>query len=248
MRSQLSTALLAATFALVRAIQVTSPTKDQVADAAQDLTVQWVRAGGDPQHAHLELVNMAGGHTPFNKDFGEVDLTKGSFSISLKDVPSDTAYQVNIKSVEPMNSGILAQSAQFTVKNGGGSAALSGPGSDSGSSSSSSSSSSPAGAATPAPGTGSGSDSTAPGTGGAAGAGGAAGGSGATPPSGGSGAGAAGGSAGSVPTPTPVFPGNNNGTRPGAPSSTPTAGASLGKAVQAGNLLAFLAGVAAVIA
>jgi len=116
------TALLAA---LAQAIEITSPakassptSKPQPVDFASGYTVQWTTVASDPPSAHLFLVNMAGGHSPFSMDLGEVDLSKGSYFIpasALSKIPTDEGYQFNLQSVTKQNTGILAQSGQFVV-------------------------------------------------------------------------------------------------------------------------------------
>ncbi|KAJ4287062.1 hypothetical protein N0V88_007829 [Collariella sp. IMI 366227] len=115
MRSFIAPALLALA-ASVAAIKITSPSKNDVVDPSAGVTVKWTTVSSDPKKAHLMLVNMASGHTPFNKDLGEVDLSKGSITITEKNVPADEAYQFNFQSVDENNTGILAQSEQFEIK------------------------------------------------------------------------------------------------------------------------------------
>ncbi|KAH6612233.1 Ser-Thr-rich glycosyl-phosphatidyl-inositol-anchored membrane family-domain-containing protein [Chaetomium sp. MPI-SDFR-AT-0129] len=98
------------------AIQITSPTKNSVVDPSKGITIQWSTVNTDPSSAHLLLVNQVGGHTPFTKDLGEVDLSAGHITVSVADVPADSGYQFNFVSVEEQNTGILAQSPQFRVK------------------------------------------------------------------------------------------------------------------------------------
>ncbi|EAA33536.1 anchored cell wall protein 3 [Neurospora crassa OR74A] len=113
-----TTTLLQALFASsALAIQITNPKKNDVVDPSSGVEVKWSTVSTDPKSAHLVLVNMASGHTPYTKDLGAVDLTKGSVIISEKDVPNDSDFQFNFQSVDPLNQGILAQSEQFEVKN-----------------------------------------------------------------------------------------------------------------------------------
>ncbi|KAK3505447.1 hypothetical protein B0T13DRAFT_39219 [Neurospora crassa] len=113
-----TTTLLQALFASsALAIQITHPRKNDVIDPSSGVEVTWSTVSTDPKSAHLVLVNMASGHTPYTKDLGTVDLTKGSVIISEKDVPNDSDFQFNFQSVDPLNQGILAQSEQFEVKN-----------------------------------------------------------------------------------------------------------------------------------
>ncbi|KAK3334103.1 hypothetical protein B0T19DRAFT_146214 [Cercophora scortea] len=103
--------------ACVSAIQVNTPTKNQVVDlSAPGFKVTWSTVSSDPTKAHLFLVNQAGGHTPYSKDLGEVDLSSGSVTVIEANVPADTGYQFNLQSVDPLNTGILAQSQQFEIK------------------------------------------------------------------------------------------------------------------------------------
>ncbi|KAL2126700.1 hypothetical protein VTI74DRAFT_383 [Chaetomium olivicolor] len=118
MRSFLASALLALA-AHVAAIKITSPSKNDVVDPSAGVTVKWSTVSTDPAKAHLVLVNMAAGHTPYTKDLGEIDLSKGSIVITEKNVPADSGYQFNFQSVDPQNTGILAQSEQFEVKASG---------------------------------------------------------------------------------------------------------------------------------
>lgn len=113
----LLTTVLAATS--VTAIQIVSPSKGDKVSAASGIEVKWTTVSTDPATAHLFLVNMAGGHTPYSKDLGEVDLSTGSTVITEKDVPADNTWQVNFQSIEDHNTGILAQSEQFTIRAAG---------------------------------------------------------------------------------------------------------------------------------
>ncbi|KAK3374646.1 hypothetical protein B0H63DRAFT_254922 [Podospora didyma] len=100
----------------VSALKVTSPTKTDVVDLSGGVKVTWESVSSDPKTAHLFLVNQAGGHAQYSKDLGEIDISSGSQTVTVKDVPNDTAYQFNIQSVTQLNTGILAQSEQFEVK------------------------------------------------------------------------------------------------------------------------------------
>ncbi|KAK4171254.1 hypothetical protein QBC36DRAFT_350477 [Triangularia setosa] len=101
---------------MAAAIQITSPSKNDVVDLAAGVQVKWSTVNTDPSTAHLFLVNMASGHTPYSKDLGEVDLSTGSLLVSEKDVPEDGAFQFNFQSLKQNNMGILAQSEQFENK------------------------------------------------------------------------------------------------------------------------------------
>lgn len=116
MRSSFTTVLLAAAIAHVQAIKITSPSKNDELDVSKGVTVEWSTVSTDPTTAHLVLVNAASGHTPYTKDLGEVKLSTGSITVTVKDVPADEGYQFNFESVDKLNTGILAQSEQFEVE------------------------------------------------------------------------------------------------------------------------------------
>jgi cobalamin biosynthesis Mg chelatase CobN len=157
--SILSAAALLA--ACAHAIQITAPTKDQVVDLSEGFQVSWSTVSSDPTSAHLFLVNMASGHTPYSKDLGEVDLTKGGIKVTQTGVPADTGYQFNVQSVSTQNTGILAQSEQFEVKESSKPSDASDSSSNSSSSASASASTATETTATAASSSGSGSGSAA---------------------------------------------------------------------------------------
>lgn len=103
--------------ASANAISILTPTKDEIVDLNDySFTVTWETVSTDPTSAHLFLVNMAGGHTPYSKDLGVIDLTKGSYTVSKMTVDPDTDYQFNLESETTNNQmGILAQSEQFQI-------------------------------------------------------------------------------------------------------------------------------------
>jgi hypothetical protein len=117
MRAQF--AVLLAFAAPLFAISITSPSKNDVVDLEAGVTVEWSTVSSDPTKAHLFLVNMAAGNTPFSKDLGEVDLSAGSKTVTVSDVPDGEGYQFNFQSVTAQNTGILAQSEQFEVEASG---------------------------------------------------------------------------------------------------------------------------------
>jgi hypothetical protein len=217
----LPTALLAACFQLASAITITSPSKGDVVDISSGATVSWSRVNTDPTSAHLFLVNMASGNTPFSKDLGEIDLSsQDSVTVSEQGVPDGEGYQFNLQSVAAGNTGILAQSEQFEVKNGAGGDESSSA-SVTGTSTTSSAAAGETGTTLTTTTTGTATATTTFST---------AVSSGATGTSGGAGNGAGASSTGS------------------AAASSSTAAAPAGMAVQGGSMLALVAGVLAVIA
>lgn len=111
--SVIATAFLAA---CAQAIRITSPPKGETLDLSEGFKVTFDTVNSDPSSAHIFIVQMSGGNTPFSKDLGKVDLTKGFFMVEEDDIAAGNSYQFNIQSIDKENTGILAQSEQFEVK------------------------------------------------------------------------------------------------------------------------------------
>ena len=69
MRTTFIAALLAVG---AQAIQITGIAKGDKIDLAAGYTVTWSTVSSDPSTAHLFLVNMAGGHTPYSYKLASV--------------------------------------------------------------------------------------------------------------------------------------------------------------------------------
>ncbi|KAK1751451.1 Ser-Thr-rich glycosyl-phosphatidyl-inositol-anchored membrane family-domain-containing protein [Echria macrotheca] len=122
MRSTLpSIWLTATTFSLLTAaIQITSPTKNAELPSSESVTITWTTVSSDPSRAKLVLVNMASGSGtgPLSVPLADdVDLSAQKITVTLpEDAKTAEGYQFNFVSVEKGNAGgILAQSEMFEV-------------------------------------------------------------------------------------------------------------------------------------
>ncbi|PYH89263.1 hypothetical protein BO71DRAFT_337030 [Aspergillus ellipticus CBS 707.79] len=103
--------------AFVGALEVTSPTKGEDVDLSKSFTVKWSSVSTDPTSFDLYIVNNAVYPSVDQKIASNVDTSKGSYSVSgLSGLTNGGGYQINLLSDSTQNSGILAQSNQFTVE------------------------------------------------------------------------------------------------------------------------------------
>ncbi|ODN98061.1 hypothetical protein I350_07703 [Cryptococcus amylolentus CBS 6273] len=139
MHSTTVLATLLATLAVSNALQVTSPTEDDVWSSSGSQTISWDSVSTDPDTFVIELVESGGQNgVTIVKNQTSSD---GSVTVSYPDGdwPTGTAFQVNLLSAK---SAILAQSDQFNITESDSSSSSSSSESSSSSSSSSASSSS----------------------------------------------------------------------------------------------------------
>ncbi|OXV05919.1 hypothetical protein Egran_06315 [Elaphomyces granulatus] len=114
------TGCLIALAASVAALQVNSPAIGAVLDLSKSNAVTWSTVNTDPSSFNIVLVN-----NHVNPSFklaiaSNVQSSSGSFTVSPQSgVSPGDGYQFNLESTDPKNTGILAQSQQFTVASSG---------------------------------------------------------------------------------------------------------------------------------
>ncbi|TGO52908.1 hypothetical protein BOTNAR_0310g00020 [Botryotinia narcissicola] len=105
----------AALFAIAQAINITSPSTNGEWDLSKgDQTITWTSVSTDPQTVDIYLVHMASNPPLSDVLFTNVDISKGSESVSGLQLPTGGNYQINFVSPGKAEQ-ILAQSQQFTV-------------------------------------------------------------------------------------------------------------------------------------
>ncbi|KAA8567867.1 hypothetical protein MFRU_010g00590 [Monilinia fructicola] len=105
----------AALVAIAQAISITSPSTDGKWDLSTGAqTITWTSVNTDPTTVDIYLVHMASNPPLNDKLFSNVDITKGSESVSGLQLPTGSDYQINFVSPGKPEQ-ILAQSQQFTV-------------------------------------------------------------------------------------------------------------------------------------
>ncbi|KAL1985976.1 hypothetical protein VTN96DRAFT_7111 [Rasamsonia emersonii] len=102
------------------ALQVQYPAQGSELDLTKQNTIKWASVSTDPSSFDIYLVNNAV-YPPVNQLIAKnVETSKGSYTLDgLKNVPADKGYQINLQSDSPQNTGILAQSGQFSVVSAG---------------------------------------------------------------------------------------------------------------------------------
>jgi len=112
------TTCIVALAAAAAALQITSPGDGAQVDLTKSNDVEWTSVNTDPSTFNLVLVNNAVFPTVQISVAQGVQTSAGSYSISgIKGVSAGNGYQINF--VSTTNSGILAQSQQFTVVSSG---------------------------------------------------------------------------------------------------------------------------------
>jgi fibronectin type 3 domain-containing protein len=119
--------LASALFAAVSALQITSPAQVQNLPVQYNngsITVTWTTVSTDPSSFNVAL--SANGGQSSTQVAQNVPASAGSLDVSLVGVAPGRNYQINFVAVPtPQNSGILAQSGQFEIRQGTGNTAAS---------------------------------------------------------------------------------------------------------------------------
>ncbi|KAL2012241.1 hypothetical protein VTN00DRAFT_4959 [Thermoascus crustaceus] len=116
---QFTIASIIALAASAAALQVTSPAKGSELDLSKPNIIKWSSVNTDPDKFNIYLVKNS---YPPTKTLiaDDVDKSKGSYSFDgLKGVAPGDNYRINLESDAPQNTGILAQSEEFTVAKAG---------------------------------------------------------------------------------------------------------------------------------
>ncbi|CBF85865.1 hypothetical protein AN1941.2 [Aspergillus nidulans FGSC A4] len=98
------------------AMTITSPkSTNQKVDFSKPFTIRWTTVPSDPKQFTITLVNMDGHNV--DQDLAvDVDASEEEYTIDkIEDIPIANNYQINFRSTEKNNMGILAQSPRFNV-------------------------------------------------------------------------------------------------------------------------------------
>ncbi|KAL3479901.1 Ser-Thr-rich glycosyl-phosphatidyl-inositol-anchored membrane family-domain-containing protein [Aspergillus californicus] len=117
MRSFASSISILAAFAVsALALTLTSPsTTNEEIDLSKPFKITWTTVPSDPENFTITLVNIVGHNV--NKDLvKDIDSSEEEYTVeSVADVPVGGNYQINFRSTDRENTGILAQSTRFNV-------------------------------------------------------------------------------------------------------------------------------------
>ncbi|OHE99508.1 developmentally Regulated MAPK Interacting protein [Colletotrichum orchidophilum] len=98
--------------AIAEAVKVTSPAKGDNWDLSQTHEIKWETVSSDPKSFEIVIVNQSG-YPQVSETIATVQAADGKYELKDAKVAAGSAYQINLVSVDPENSGILAQSNQF---------------------------------------------------------------------------------------------------------------------------------------
>ncbi|KAL4752806.1 hypothetical protein BDW72DRAFT_191578 [Aspergillus terricola var. indicus] len=97
------------------AMTITSPkSTNQKVDFSKPFTIRWTTVPSDPEQFTITLVND---RHDVDEDLAvDVDASEEEYTVDkIKDIPIANNYQINFRSTEKNNMGILAQSPRFNV-------------------------------------------------------------------------------------------------------------------------------------
>lgn len=106
---------LASLMAVAQAIKVTSPAKDAEWDLSTKQEIKWDSVDTDPDTFKIVLINQSVYPETETVVADSVKTSDGSYTMSGVDAAAGDDYQINFISTSSTNSGILAQSQQFSV-------------------------------------------------------------------------------------------------------------------------------------
>jgi len=96
------------------AILVTSPTKDQTIDLSKSFDITWTSVSSDPSTFELVLVDQSKINNPI-VIANSVKSSDNKYTVTKLAATPGANYKFNFLSVDPLNTGILAQSQTFNV-------------------------------------------------------------------------------------------------------------------------------------
>lgn len=116
MQITLTAASFLALVASTLALQVTAPAQGSALDLSKDNKITWASVSSDPTSFEIQLVNNAVNPSVAITIAPNVQTSAGSYDLkSVNGANPGQGYQINLISTDAQNSGILAQSGQFSV-------------------------------------------------------------------------------------------------------------------------------------
>ena len=107
------------------ALQVTAPAEGSTIDVSKDNKIEWATVSSDPTKFDIVVTNN-NVNPPVKVTIAkDVSTSEGSYEIKkVSGIVPGGNYRINLESHEPQNSGILAQSGQFSIAESGGKTTL----------------------------------------------------------------------------------------------------------------------------
>ncbi|GJC84747.1 UPF0619 GPI-anchored membrane protein AFUA_3G00880 [Colletotrichum liriopes] len=102
--------------ALAEAVKVTKPAKGDDWEISSTNEITWETVDSDPTSFEIVIVNQSG-YPPVSEKIAKVNAADGKYELKDVKVAAGDAYRINLVSTQ--NSGILAQSDEFSLTSDG---------------------------------------------------------------------------------------------------------------------------------
>ncbi|EXF83741.1 hypothetical protein COL5a_007272 [Colletotrichum fioriniae] len=99
--------------AIAEAVKVTKPAKGDDWDLSKTNEITWETVSSDPKSFEIVIVNQSG-YPEVSETIATVQAADGKYELKGAKVAAGDAYRINLVSTDPQNSGILAQSNEFS--------------------------------------------------------------------------------------------------------------------------------------
>ncbi|GJC97669.1 extracellular conserved serine-rich protein [Colletotrichum tabaci] len=109
-----TTVAITSLLALAQAIKVTKPAKGDEWDASSSNEITWDTVNTDPKEFEIVVVNQSG-FPEVSTTIATVNSADGKYELKDTDLAAGDRYRINFLSTDSQNTGILAQSEQFSL-------------------------------------------------------------------------------------------------------------------------------------
>ncbi|KAK2055983.1 hypothetical protein LY76DRAFT_647974 [Colletotrichum caudatum] len=100
--------------ALAEAVKVTEPAKGDDWDLSKTNEITWQTVSSDPSSFEIVIVNQAS-YPGVSQTIAKVNAADGKYELKDLKLAPGGSYRINLVSTDPLNSGILAQSEEFSL-------------------------------------------------------------------------------------------------------------------------------------
>ncbi|KDN65951.1 putative developmentally Regulated MAPK Interacting protein [Colletotrichum sublineola] len=109
-----TTIAITSLLALAEAVKVTQPAKGDDWDLSKTNEITWETVSSDPKSFEIVLINQSS-YPGVSQTIAKVNAADGKYDLKDVKVAAGDAYRINLVSTDPQNSGILAQSEEFSL-------------------------------------------------------------------------------------------------------------------------------------
>ncbi|KAK2033788.1 hypothetical protein LX32DRAFT_648978 [Colletotrichum zoysiae] len=109
-----ATIAITSLLALAEAVKVTEPAKGDDWDLSKTNEITWDTVSSDPKTFEIVIVNQSS-YPGVSQTIAKVNAADGKYELKDLKVAPGGSYRINLVSTDPQNSGILAQSEEFSL-------------------------------------------------------------------------------------------------------------------------------------